>query len=286
MANFLFSEANVRKNYFRIFVKTFENIALHPVEPSVLTGNACGVDNTTAGQGIAGLPGNSTGFFNALYSNYYEQVGSCKAEPKISSADVEGLKNNIGTSLGASKEVSVEFALIDLDGGTVTQGNYLSTIGLEGKAANIIFFDENSGVVHYVRGVVSSVNLASTGNGFEELPVIAKKEAATIGAVANRFKFNPGASAAVTEGAVATVSIYSAGLGYAATDDGLIQKQLISAGSGSGFIADIATVGALGVVTAVTINTPGTLYRVGDLIVLDDGVASTKQLIVRVETIA
>lgn len=284
MATFKMSEANVKKNFFRIFVKTQENIVAHPDEPVISNGLAAGTDDA---ESTAGSPtAKATGFFHALYSNYYEQVGSCKSEPKISSSDVEGIKNNIGSSLGASKEISVEFALIDLDGGAEISGNYLSTIGLEGKPANYVFFDEKSGVVHYATGVVSSVNLGSVGNGFEELPVVAKREAAKITDVANRFKLNPGANAAVTSGKVTAVSIADGGAGFTAAESVTQVASLPVGSTGSGILIKVKTVNA-GVATemdAIT-GTGGSGYKIGDLLVMK-GAANTKSLILRVTGIA
>ncbi len=284
MATFKMSEANVKKNFFRIFVKTQENIALYPAAnlPADLKGLACGTDDTEAS---AGQPLGSTGFFNTLYTNYYEQVGSCKSEPKIGSSDVEGIKNNIGSSLGASKEVSVEYALIDLDGGTEISGNYLSAIGLEGKPANYVFFDEKSGVVHYVTGVVSSVNLASVGNGFEELPVIAKREAAKITDVANRYKLNPGAVALVEKGKVVTASIVDGGVGFVAAVAATQSAVLPVGRTGAGFTCTVPAVNA-GAATSIAITgNGGTNYQVGDLLVMES-TASTKAMILRVTSIA
>jgi len=284
MSNFVFSEANVKKNYFRIFVKTLANIAAHPTEPEFANGLAVGVDDST---GVAGISGPlASGFIKTLYDNYYEQIGSCKSEPKISSTDVEGIKNNIGTSLGASKEVTVEFNLIDLDGGVEIEDNYLSTLDLEGKAANYVFVDEKSGVCHYVRGVVASVNLSTVGNSFEELPVVAKKEAATISAVTNRYKMSTGATVIQT-GKVGTVQIMDAGLGYDAADI-LTQIGLVSGGSGSGFSATVDTVGVNGnILTLVAPFTAvGANYRVGDIIFMSLGSSpATRALKLRVLTV-
>ena len=278
MANFVFSETNVKKNYFRIFVKTAANILAQPLEPTLSTAVYAGVDYAGA---TPALHPNTSGAIKDLYDCYYEQIGSCKSEPKISSSDVDGLKNNIGTSLGASKEVQVEFTLMDLDGGVTTGDNYLSTIGMDGKAANFIFLDENSGVCYKAVGVVASVNLGATGNSFEELPVIAKKEAASISAVVSRVKLLVGAGS-VSVGGVATYEIYNDGDGYTTGSTTLTQLATVPTDAGTSF-ATSAIVASAGNLTGLTIGTAGTGYKAGDLIVLSGGTASA---VLKVLTVA
>jgi len=289
MPTFVFGTSGVKKNFFHIFVKTGTNIVAHPAEPTLVNGvTAIGADDPT---GIPGRAGDlASGLIRDLYTSYwYEQIGSCKSEPKIGTADVQGIKNNLGTALGASKETTVEFTILDLDGNSPNE-NYLAAIGLEGKAANYIFVDENSGVVRTLVGVVASVNESTVGNGFEELPVVAKKESGNITDVSNRYKCVVGTTPAVITGKVMSVSISSkAGFGYDEDDNVLVQTAILTTGAeGSGFETTETTVGAGGALATVTIagGGIGTGYRVGDLIVLDSGLAATSVAILRVESIA
>jgi len=301
MASFIFSEANVKKNFFRIFVKTATNLTDNPTEPLWANGNAAGVDSKTARAGYAGDAGDiATGLFNSLYVNYYEQIGSCNSEPVVSSSDVDGITNNIGTTLGASKEVTVEFTLHDLDGGyhagtgsifeATGDSNYASLVSIDGTTVNFVFFDENSGTTYVIKDVSVSVNLSSTGNSFEEVPVTAKKEATTISQIVNRYKYNPGAAAVVLVGTPTSVSIYDGGLNYSGTELALPQVQIMPISStAAGVTVDITAVDGNGTATAITPAFGGAnaFYAVGDLLVMDIGAAGgTESLILRVDVIA
>jgi len=264
--SFIFSEANVRKNYYRIFVKKAENIQAHPNEPVIANGMVAGVDYPGA---TAGDPKSSTGMVRELYSNYYEQIGSCDAEPKAITSDVEGLTNNIGNKLGASKSIAIDFVLHDLNGGSAVGANYNDAIALDGTTVNFIFFDENSGTLKKYSGVTVSINLEDTGNNFEKLPIKAEKEKAKITDFVQRYVLAPGS--AVT-GRIAAYTITTAGEDYVVGD--AANQASVSPVGGTGFAATVLALGVDDGIYALNVSNYGTGYAIGDVITLAVGSGS------------
>lgn len=281
----MFSEENVKKNFFRIFVKTAPNKRLHPTPLNMIqNGMAAGKDSITAigGDGYIGDVGDeATGLFETLYSNYFEQVGSCNSEPKISSSDVEGITNNIGTKLGQSKNVVVDFILNDLDGGKAVPyinggDNYNSLMSLDGTTIDIVYFDSKTGTCSMVEGVNASVNLDSTGNSFENVPFTAEKEANSITEVVTRYKLMPGELPYTPIGEVKKVSITTAGDTYSVGD---IITQVSTTGVGVGFTGTVVALAGVGgdEIYAIEITAGGTGHAIGDVITVDNlsGTAAT-----------
>jgi len=149
---------NVKKVFFDVYIATAENADIE-------LGSA-----TTVADVLTILEANTDG-----------KIGALSAEPKISSSSKDGKEINNGSTVGNSKEVTVEFTMLEL-----TDENYGDLVAMDGKSYSIVFFDEKSGVLLQAKQVTFDINLSSTGNGFEELPVTAKKEAATIGDVVDR----------------------------------------------------------------------------------------------------
>ncbi len=272
MGNFLFSESGVKKNYFRLFVKKAVHVS--ETEISFANGGLLGVDDATS---YAGVNNAATGIFGELYTGYYEQIGSCNAEPKVTSSDVDGKVNNVGTTLGASKEMQIEMVLADLSG-----DNYDEAVALDGTTVSFVYVDENSGVLYHVAGVSVSTNLSATGNSFEELPITAKKEATSITDIVNRYVYTAAGSAPTT-GGVETVSIFTAGEGYV-TEAGATQVAILPTSS-TGTGAEFSITASAGAVTVAAMSTAGTGYQVGDILSIT-GPTGGAGCMVKVATIA
>jgi hypothetical protein len=209
-----------------------------------------------------------------LYSNYYEQIGSCDAEPKAITSDVEGLTNNIGNKLGASKSIAIDFVLHDLNGGSAVGSNYNDAIALDGTTVNFIFFDENSGTLKKYSGVTVSINLEDTGNNFEKLPIKAEKEKAKITDFVQRYVLAPGSNVA---GRIAAYTITTAGEDYVVGDAANQASVSPVAGIGfsrTGFAATVLALGANDGIYALNVSNYGTGYAIGDVITLADGSGS------------
>ena len=272
--SFVFSEENIKKNFFRIFVRNPVNgDTILPF--AIANGEAAGKDVLGATPNDPASFATTTGMFHRLYTAGWEQIGSCNAEPTITSADVEGITNNIGTkNLGASKDVTVNFVLNDLDGGEqvpyVTGGdNYNALIALDGRTVDVIYFDEKTGTLNRVEGINASINLETTGNAFENVPFAGTKEVNSIPEAVTRFKLKPGDTGHNPTGEVTRVSITTAGLGYAVND--VLDNN--TGGSGAGFEAEVVAVtGVAGdEIYAIAITAGGTDYAIGDVITVDTG---------------
>lgn len=201
-----------------------------------------------------------------LVADGFEEIGSCKAEPSIVTSAQDGIENNKGSTIGASKEAAIEVVLMQL-----TDDNYNSAIALDNEEVTFVYIEENRGITYVLQDLVADVNLNTTGNTHEELPITATKDAATIGASVVRYTIG-GASAAV--GIITATEITTAGDYYQAADIGLILTQTATSGVGSGATFIITSVDGTDGLESVVMASGGSGYADDDTITLSLGTAA------------
>jgi len=219
--SFTWGTSNVKKNFFSIYAKK---------EGS----------HTMSGYATTALA------IDGLKNDGFEEVGSCKSEPAINTTAQDGIENNKGSTIGASKEAAIEIVLMQL-----TDDNYAAATALDGEEVTFVYIEETRGITYVLADLVADVNLNTVGNSYEELPITAKKEAAEVGSMIVRHTIGETSIVGMTK----AVEITAAGNGYQAADVGSILSQTDSTGSGSGVKVMVTSVdGADGLQTLALVD--------------------------------
>ncbi len=197
-----------------------------------------------------------------LFAAGFEEIGSAKAEPSINTTAQDGIENNKGSTIGASKEAAIEIILMQL-----TDANYAAATALNNQEVTFVYLEPDRGITYVLADLVADININTVGNSYEELPITATKEAADIDSLIVRHTIGETA----ISGAMTAFIISTAGDWYTSADNGTALGQTASSGSGIGAkIIPTSVDGSNGLESAV-LSAGGSGHVVDDTLTIATG---------------